>query len=338
MITHPDHPGAPRPRRSSSMALLLAALLALGGSSCKMLDDAAGGLPRGGNLGEDPAGPTSAQTGKPRKKHKPPADLSAPAPPLSSSSSSDRPPVSSSLHLAMGAPVDADPSDDYLITRPQYALSYNKNRNDPNWVSWHLDDSWMGSTPRRKGRFITDDSLPAGFYRVEDRDYSGSGYDRGHMTRSEDRSRSPEDMAATFILTNVLPQKHELNAGPWLRLEDYSEALVKKENKSLFIVSGGIFGKSPPTIGKGIAVPDTCFKVVVILDKGQVGKDVTAATRVIAVIMPNVGGILDQPWGPYRVSVDEVEKQSGYRFLTALPEPLRRTLSSKVDSGPTSLR
>jgi endonuclease G len=309
------------------------ALLALT-PACKLLDDVAAGPPQGGNLGEDPtaASPTHSS---PRKKHKPPPlETGAPAP----SPAPDPGTGNASVHLAMGAPVDADPSDDYLIVRPQYALSYNKNRNDPNWVSWQLDEWWMGHTPRRKGKFITDDSLPAGFYRVEDRDYSGSGYDRGHMTRSEDRSRLPEDMAATFILSNVLPQKHELNAGPWLRLEDYSEDLARKEGKSLFIVSGGIFAKNPPTIGKGVAVPDTCFKVVVVLDKGQGAKDVSASTRVIAVIMPNVGNILDNPWGPYRVSLDEVEKKSGYRFLGAVAEPVRKALAGKVDSGPVSLR
>ncbi|MEO7329629.1 MAG: DNA/RNA non-specific endonuclease [Minicystis sp.] len=333
MIRYEDDPGTTlAPRAFFSTGLLVVALLAPGVSACKMLDDAAGGLARGGNLGDEPTGTAPAHTNS-RRKHKPPA-----TDPPAQTPSPDRPLPSSSLHLAMGAPADADPSDDYLITRAQYALSYNQNRNDPNWVSWNLDEGWMGHTPRRKGKFLTDDSLPPGFYRVEDRDYSGSGYDRGHMTRSEDRSRSPEDMAATFILTNVIPQKHELNAGPWLRLEDYSEDLARKENKSLFIVSGGIFGKNPPTIGKGVAVPDTCFKVVVILEKGQIAKDVTEVTRVIAVIMPNVGGILDNPWGPYRVSVDEVEKKSGYRFLTALPEGLRRSLESRVDSGPTSAR
>jgi endonuclease G len=87
-----------------------------------------------------------------------------------------------------------------------------------------------------------------------------------------------------------------------------------------------------------VAVPDTCFKVVVVLDKGQGAKDVSASTRVIAVIMPNVGNILDNPWGPYRVSLDEVEKKSGYRFLGAVAEPVRKALAGKVDSGPVSLR
>src|SRR5262249_48822810 len=140
----------------------------------------------------------------------------------------------------------------------------------------------------------------------------------------------------TFYLTNVLPQTHELNAGPWLRLEDYCQELSQRENKELYLMAGGIFAASPPTIGHGVAVPDFGFKIVVVLDRGQGLADVTASTRVIAVIMPNVKGILDEPWGQYRTSVADVEKRSAHTFLTAVPGAIKKALESRVDSGPTT--
>ncbi len=241
---------------------------------------------------------------------------------------------SGSVHLALGAPRDATPDDDYLMIKPQYALSYNRLRNVANWVSWNLDASYFGPTPRHKGRFLADSSLPSGFYQVQDRDYVGSGFDRGHMVRSEERTRTTEDNVATFLLPNVLPQRHDLNAGPWLRLEDYAQALSQKENKELYVTAGGIFGARPEKIGRGIEVPEACFKIVVVLDRGQGLADVDTTTRVIAVIMPNTTGILDQPWGQYRASVRDVEKRTGYSFLTAVPEPIRRALGTRVDTGP----
>ena len=134
-----------------------------------------GGSPSDG--GSSSSSPTDARP--PPRKH-PPAPAPAPSP------VPDRPPPSpgrdaSSVHLALGLPEHASPEDEYLLVKPQYALSYNRHRNGANWVSWNLDASYFGRTPRHKGKFLVDASLPPGFYRVEDRDYAGSGYDRGHM-------------------------------------------------------------------------------------------------------------------------------------------------------------
>jgi endonuclease G len=245
------------------------------------------------------------------------------------------PPGAQSIHLALGTPTDADPSDDYLMIKPQYALSYNPKRLGANWVSWELNASWFGGEPRHKGKFLPDESLPAGWYRVRHEDYLNSDYDRGHMVRSEERTRSRADNESTFLLTNVLPQRHDLNAGPWLRLEDYCQQLAKNGRKEMFITAGPIYGANPPTIGHGIAVPEAFFKIVVVLDRGQGPADVSPSTRVIAVVMPNVTGILDEPWGKYRTSIASIERLSGYHFLGNVPEETRRVLENRVDAGPT---
>ena len=45
----------------------------------------------------------------------------------------------------LGTPTDADPSDDIIVSRRQYTLSYNASHGDPNWVSWNLDATHKGS-------------------------------------------------------------------------------------------------------------------------------------------------------------------------------------------------
>lgn len=218
------------------------------------------------------------------------------------------------------------------MRKPQYALSYNSKRNIPNWVSWELNAGWFGSVPRHKGKFLTDRDLPQGFYRVEHDDYTGSGYDRGHMVRSEERTRTSDDNRTTFFMTNILPQYHDLNAGPWLRLEEHCEKLSKRENKQLYVMAGGIFSsskRSAKVIGKDVAVPDKFFKIVVILESGQGASDVQSSTPVIAVIMPNETGIQDTGWESYRVTIDEIEKRSGYDFLTAIPKSVQSALEAR---------
>jgi endonuclease G len=237
----------------------------------------------------------------------------------------------SNEHLAMGTPVDGDASDDYLMTKPQYALSYNKEKNIPNWVSYSLNASHFGDVPRFKGKFLADEALPPGFYRVRHEDYVGSGYDRGHMVRSEERTKTPEDNKATFLLTNVLPQYHDLNAGPWLRLEEHAQDLAQKEKRQLYVITGGIFAKKPETIGKGVAVPTACFKVIVVVGKGEDARHVTEETPVIAVVMPNKEGIMSRGWEEYRTSVDEIEKRTGYELLSRVAEDVQNVIESRAD-------
>lgn len=232
----------------------------------------------------------------------------------------------------MGVPTDDTPDDEYLMRKPQYALSYNGKRNGANWVSWELNESWFGSAPRLKGKFLEDRELPSEFRRVSHDDYTNSGYDRGHMVRSEERTRSPEDNRTTFLMTNILPQYHDLNAGPWLRLEEHCQKLATREGRELFVMAGGVF---PPgkrvadTIGKDVAVPKHFFKIVVVLQPGQTARDVQSSTQVIAVIMPNETGIIDEGWEKYRTSVDEIEKRTGYEFLSAVSTSVQNAIEAR---------
>ncbi|MCV5696585.1 DNA/RNA non-specific endonuclease, partial [Escherichia coli] len=82
-----------------------------------------------------------------------------------------------------GATPDVANENNYLMPKPQYTLSYNRMKGTANWVGWRLASNWIGSTPRQDN-FRPDTSLPNGWYQVTSQDYSGSGYDRGHMCPS----------------------------------------------------------------------------------------------------------------------------------------------------------
>jgi endonuclease G len=238
-------------------------------------------------------------------------------------------PQTRSVHIELGIPTDADSTDDYLIFRSQYVLSYNKNKNVANWVSWNLNADWYGDVPRYKGKFIADTSLPAGFYRVTHNDYSHSGYDRGHIVRSEERTNSVVNNKSTFILTNILPQSPDLNQGVWLNFEYFCESLAKDSLKELYIIAGGIFHNGYKTIGNGVAVPDSCFKIVVALDKGKGLKDININTPVYAVCMPNIQGIRRDKWEKYRTTIRRIENSTGYDFLNYVPEYIENVLETK---------
>ena len=241
--------------------------------------------------------------------------------------------LSRSVHVALGIPSDSDPSDDYLIDHGIYVLSYNPKKNVPNWVSWALDPSFLGHV-RRKNDFRPDPLLPANFYHVIPQDYHDSGYDRGHLCPSADRQDSPSDNSLTFLMTNIQPQLHELNEGPWEKLEEYERELARRRDTELFIVAGGIFGSQNQSIGHGIAVPKANFKIIVALRQGQQASDVKSDTKVIAVVMPNEAGVGSHLWTDYLASVDAIEQATGYDFLSNVPKTIQAAIEAKVTEAP----
>jgi endonuclease G len=131
-------------------------------------------------------------------------------------------------------------------------------------------------------------------------------------------------------MTNILPQVHELNDGPWKKLEEYERELASKPDAELYIVAGGIFVDTQPTIGHDISVPVANYKIVVVLRVGQTAADVTDETKVIAVVMPNDRRAGGHVWTDFLTSVDEVEKRTGYDFLSRVPEPIQQVIEARV--------
>lgn len=251
-------------------------------------------------------------------------------------------PPSTNINLAMGNPSGATTSistpDNYLLDKPQYVMSYNRSRATSNWVSWYLNSSSIGSTSRQND-FRPDPSLPNGWYQVGDSDYSGSGFDRGHMTPSGDRTSSVENNSATFLMTNMIPQSPDNNQGPWEALESYLRGQLNN-NQEIYIISGsyGVGGTgsngTANTIANGkITVPSHTYKIAVLLTNGNDDVNrVTTNTRVIAVIMPNIQGIRTNSWRQYRTTVDEIETITGYDFLSNVPVNIQSVIEATVDT------
>ena len=231
------------------------------------------------------------------------------------------------------ATTDIANADNYLLLKNQYVLSYNKSRNLANWASWQLNKSWMGDA-KRQNNFRPDLALPKGWYQVTTKDYTGSGFDRGHLVNSEDRGQSVATNSSTFLMTNIVPQAPDNNQGVWEKLESYSRDLAK-QGKELYIVAGGQGtggegknGKASKLIDK-IAVPATMWKVILVLDdpkKGLAG--VNAKTRTIAVIMPNKQG-REGKWQDFCATVQDVQKLTGYDFFSNVPPDIQKTIESK---------
>lgn len=246
-------------------------------------------------------------------------------------------------NMALGNPSNSTTSlsnpNNYLLIKTQYCMSYNNSKGGPNWVSWHMSNAWKGPAPRCDC-FSLDNQLPSSFFRAGSSSFSGSGFDRGHMCPSEDRDGSSTDNAATFLMSNMIPQAPINNQITWNNFESYCRGLLNQGNE-LYIISGGYGtggtgsnGGVTYTISNGqINVPSSVWKVVLVLPIGS--NDVSRvdmSTRIIAINVPNNQTVNSQPWWYYRTSVDQIETLTGYDFFSNVPSTIQAPIESVTDA------
>jgi endonuclease G len=236
-------------------------------------------------------------------------------------------------NLLLGNPSKAGKTEDnYLLERPEYSMSYNRSKGIPNWVAWHVDSHDLGRE-ERSDKFRPDPDLPRA-WRITPNDYKNSGYDRGHVCPSGDRTSSREANDATFYMSNMLPQTGELNRHVWADLEEWVRVQVRKGNEVYQIAGGSGAAK---TIAKGkVTVPQVCWKVILILPEGSGDKSrINSKTRVVAVGMPNTTDkkLESADWRDYIVPISKIEKATKLDFFANLSPTVQKALESQVDSG-----
>ena len=227
-----------------------------------------------------------------------------------------------------GATAEWLNSSNYLLVKRSFVISYNNGRGTPNWAAWRTTVNDLAERLPRPP-FAPDEQLPIGFIRITPGDYSGSGYDRGHLVPAADRAEDIASYGETFLMSNIVPQTPALNQFPWEKLERYTRAIARR-NSDVYVM-GGIYGNKGRIKGL-VTIPTNCWKIVIVLPRHGTAADANERTRVIAVNMPNTGGIEQDNWRKYLTNVRSIEAKTGYNFLSALPQGLQDSLESKVDN------
>lgn len=235
--------------------------------------------------------------------------------------------------------ASATTPENYYLDLKYYTQSYSRSKAIPNWVSWHLDASTTTRIADRMDNFAGFSELPPEFFVATSSSYAGSGFDRGHNCPSADRSSSPAANSATFLMTNMVPQAPRNNQRTWANFETYLRSLVDQGHEIYIIMGnygqGGVGSKGPAnTIANGnIAVPANLWKVAVVLPVGNRDLSrVSANTRIIAISTANVNTV-EPDWRKYLVTVNEIEKATGYDLLSTLPERMQTILEQRKDGG-----
>lgn len=196
-------------------------------------------------------------------------------------------------------------------------LSFNKDLHIPNWVAWELTATEVSGTFPRDDNFRGDDNVIGS---AEKWDYSYSGYDRGHMAPAGDMKWSAKAMDESFYMTNMCPQAKSLNTGAWKRLEEKCRQWAEIDSAIIVICGPIVTDPINEYIGDSkVAVPQRFFKVIL--------SPYIENPRGIGFIMPNAkvpGGMQAAA-----VSIDEVERVTGYDFFSSLPDEVENDVESQ---------
>ncbi len=219
--------------------------------------------------------------------------------------------VSSTLPEGMRLPKYETSRGGQLIVHTGYTVQYDADFKTPQWVAWSLTaEQAQGTVPREKDFYPDPDVKGAKAYT---KDYSNSGYDRGHMAPAGDMKWSASAMKESFYLSNVCPQNRNLNRGDWKELEELERDWALSHGV-VNIAAGPIYYTSTPTrIGNNkVAVPDAFFKVILV--------DYPDAPKAYGFIFKNEAG--SRPLTSYQLSVNEVEEATGMDFFPGLSEKI----------------
>jgi endonuclease G len=208
---------------------------------------------------------------------------------------------------------------DQIIHHSAYTLAYDEAHEQASWVAYELTATETTGPAERSSSFYEDPLVVTGS--ASNADYSGSGYDRGHLAPAGDMTWSAEAMRESFYYSNMSPQVPSFNRGIWKKLETQVRTWAQVY-EIIQIVTGPVLTGELHSIGiNNVSVPSYYYKI--ILD--HQGPDIKA----IGFVMANAASSM--PLQSFVVTIDQIEKLTGIDFFPALPDAEEDFLESHVN-------
>lgn len=220
-----------------------------------------------------------------------------------------------------------------VLRNDGFMLGYSDLRGVPLWVSYLLRPVPENAPHYKRPSTFSPDWR--GINHVTHNDYQRSGYDRGHMAPNYAISRlyGQEAQVETFLMTNIAPQKTNLNQKLWQRLESVEVDAFAPLFGEVWVVTGPIFSGSIERLSSAwnVEIPDAFYKIYAVP-----GKD-SQAPQMLAFIMPqNVRG--NESLMKYTTSVDKIEEATGLDFFAVLPDDVEQRVEAAVNDEPWHLK
>jgi endonuclease G len=207
----------------------------------------------------------------------------------------------------------------HLVNRG-YSVGYDESLPSPRWSSYRVFPYKEVHRERPSG-FKPDPRTDA---HVVTSEYVRSGYDRGHMSPNYAISvcYGEEAQKETFLLSNIVPQLHALNAGLWKDMEQRVVKRYVERYGTVWVQVGPVFtSPSEKKVGR-LPVPSAFWMVISEYEEAQHG------IRAIAYLVPHEEKWRDAELTRYVVSIRRVEQLTGLDFFPQLPRATQDRLES----------
>lgn len=152
-----------------------------------------------------------------------------------------------------------------------FAVMYSGVTRTPLWSAEYLTRARLNQakTIDREDSFHEESRLPESARASLD-DYSGSGYDRGHLAPNADMATRSQQYDS-FSLANIAPQSPRNNRYIWRNIESATRYLTQQYGEVYTVTGVAFTDKKTKRLNKQVLVPSHFFKAVYIPAINQAG-------------------------------------------------------------------
>jgi endonuclease G len=207
-----------------------------------------------------------------------------------------------------------------VLANRGYVVGYSDALKNPRWAAYRMQDlERIPAVARRPDKFEVDRRTAA---RVTPQSYSGSGYDRGHLAPNYAIATryGEEAQRETFLMSNITPQAHALNAGLWRELEMKIATSYPARYGEVWVLVGPVFGARLTKLKGGIAIPEAFFMIVIDENEGKL--------RTLAFLVPQEVPAEADP-ARYLTTIAEIQRRTGLDFLSEIEDEAERQIEAQ---------
>lgn len=211
-----------------------------------------------------------------------------------------------------------------VLRNDGYMAGYSELRGNPLWVAYRVSRIAPGAPRYKRPRNFSPDwrSLT----HISSGDYTRSGFDRGHMAPNYVISRlyGKNAQLETFLMTNIVPQKAELNQKVWQKLEAWETDRFTRRFREVWVYTGPLFDGDIRRMSSTwrVEIPDAFYKI-------YAGIDTSGRPHLLAFLIPQSVRGNENP-ARFVTTVDRIEALSGFDFFPELDDLLEKRLESEV--------